>query len=410
MGRSSPFLVTRIVLRGHSNIGERLPILLDRQSRKPVTAVMEWALSVRRNKPVSTNTLERELRHLGHFEAWLKLNGLSVRDPIAFVDAFTPNRIEASLRPWLGKDMSDQKVKKISINPSGIRDRIQVIAAYVDWVLQNAERSLSVRTQAAQILALRATRESVARSLSDILPTQNEGSKADGLSSSEVTRLLAIINPQNPHNPWARGNSDEADAIRKRNQVIVLLMLAFGPRRGDVLKLQTGDVKTHGSEPTLWVVRRPDDPKDSRKFEPNAKTQERMLPLDAYLARILDDYISDYRKLVPNYKKSPYLMLSSSTGRPLSSRAVNDIFELLKFEFPGIRPHICRHTHNDRLRAYCRLHGVDNKDAVSHAMYLNGWLGDNTGIYTQREARMSAHMISRSVQRDLFTPIEHVPF
>ena len=234
MGRSSPFLVTRIVLRGHSNLGERLPILLDRQSRKPVTAVMEWALSVRRNKPVSANTLERELRHLGYFEAWLKLNGLSLRDPLAFVDAFTPNLIEASLRPWLGKDVSDQKVKKISINPSGIRDRIQVIAAYVAWVLQNAERSLSVRTQAAQILALRAARESVARSLSDILPTQNEGRKTDGLSSSDVTRLLAIIDPQNPHNPWARGNSDEANAIRKRNQVIVLLMLAFGPRRGSL--------------------------------------------------------------------------------------------------------------------------------------------------------------------------------
>ena len=85
--------------------------MLDRQSRKPVTAVMEWALSVRRNKPVSANTLERELRHLGHFEAWLKLNTLSVRDPIAFLDAFTPNRIEASLRPWLGKDTFEQKVK-----------------------------------------------------------------------------------------------------------------------------------------------------------------------------------------------------------------------------------------------------------------------------------------------------------
>ena len=228
------------------------------------------------------------------------------------MDAFTPNRIEASLRPWLGKDVSDQKVKKISINPSGIRDRIRVIAAYVDWVLQNAERSLSVRTQAAQILALRATRESVTRSLPDIFPTQNEGRKTDGLSASEVTRLLAIIDLQNPRNAWARGISDEANAIRKRNQVIVILMLAFGPRRGDVLKLQTGDVKTHGSEPTLWVVRRPDDPKDPRKFEPNAKTQERMLPLDAYVARILDDYISDYRTLIPNYKKSRYLMLGSS--------------------------------------------------------------------------------------------------
>lgn len=404
MGRSSPFLVTRIVLQGEGNRGERLPILIERQSRIPVTSVMEWMLSIRRSKPVSANTLERELRHLGHFEAWLQDEKLSLRDPMAFVDTFTPNRIEASLRPWLGKDVSDRKVKKLSIAPSVIRDRIYVIAGYVDWVLQNAERLLSVRTQATQIVAFRAVRESIARSLGNILPTQHETRRVEGLHPNEVTRLLALIDPENPNNPWARGNSEETVAIRRRNQLIVILMLAFGPRRGDLLKLHTGDVKTHGAEPTLWVRRRPDDPNDSRTFEPNAKTQERILPLDAFLARILNDYISEYRKLIPNYKKTPYLVLSTSTGKPLSSRALNDIFELLQPEFPGIHPHICRHTHNDRLRAYCRLNGIDNKDATSHAMYLNGWLGDNTGTYTRLEARKSAQAISMSVQRVLFAP------
>lgn len=410
MSRNSPYIVTRLILRGAENIGERLPILLMRESRKPLVTAMEWALTVRRGKPVAANTLERELRHIAHFEAWLLKERLNLRDPMSFVDAFTPNRIEASLRPWLNKDASDKKVKKLSVGPSVIRDRIAVIANYLDWSLRNFERTLSVRTESKQILAFQAVRKDIRKSLGDILPTQSDGRKVDGLAPKVVTRLIAYIDPENPKNPWARGDSVDALAIRKRNQLIVLLMLAFGPRRGDVLKLYTDDVKTHGAEPTLWIRRRPDDPKDTRKFEPNAKTQERILPLNAYLARILNDYISEFRKAISNYKKQPYLLLSTSTGKPLSARALNDIFELLQSEFPGIRPHVCRHTHNDRLRAYCRSNGIDSKEAISHAKYINGWLGDNTGIYTQREARVAAQAISASVQKDMFAPFEDVPF
>ena len=229
MSRNSPFIVTRLVMQGTENIGERLPILLERESRMPVRSAMEWALTVRRGKPVAANTLERELRHIGHFFAWLLKEGLSFRDPMSFVDSFTPNRIDASLRPWLGKDNSDRKVKKLSVGPSVIGDRIAVIADYIDWVLRNYERSMSVRSQAKQILAFRAAREGITKSLGDILPTQNDVYEVEGLPPSEVTRLIQFIDPDNPKNPWARGSSKRAIAIRQRNQLIVLLMLAFGP-------------------------------------------------------------------------------------------------------------------------------------------------------------------------------------
>jgi integrase len=363
---------------------------------------MEWAISIRRNRPVSANTLERELRHLGHFEVWLRREGISLESPLEFIDLFTPNRIEASLRPWLGRDTSENKVQRLSVSTNVVKDRILTIANFVDWVLQNAERAFSIRTQHGQMLAFGNARVSIAQSLRDIVPRQAEGMKIEGLHPEDVERLLSIIEPASTRNPWARGSSDDAMSVRRRNQLLVLLMLAFGPRRGDVLKLHTGDVKTHGAEPTLWIRRRPDDQHDPRVFEPNAKTQERMLPLDASLARRLNDYISEVRTKIPNSKRRPYLFLNTRTGKPLSSRAVNGMFEALQTQFPGITPHICRHTHNDRLRAFCREHGIDEKESTSHAMYLNGWLGDNTGIYTKREARINAHLISKSVQEQLF--------
>ena len=331
-------------------------------------------------------------------------------DPMAFIEAFTPGKIEASLRPWMGRDQSDRKIKKLSVSPEEIRDRLAVSKSYIDWSLNNAQREISVRAEPKQCLAVEAARFSISQTLDLVAPTQKSERQKEGLSVSESTRLIQLIEPSNPNNPWGRGLSKAAIALRCRNQLMVLLMLAFGPRRGDILKLHTGDAKTYGADPTLWIRRRPDDPNDPRDWEPNSKTKERILPLDPTLARKVNDYINIHRPQIPKCKKSPYLILASQSGRPLSSRAVNEIFEPLKEEFSGIHPHILRHTHNDRLNEHCAKAGISEKDTIEHAKYLNGWLGDNLGTYTQRSRRESAHRVNRSVQRQIFEPLEDVPF
>lgn len=410
MGQDSYFHVKMIMLQGDGNRGERLPVLLDRNTNVPVTLPMEWALSVRRSKPVSSSTMERELRHLGHFESWLRKEKFSLNDPVSFVDGFKPNKIEMSLRPWLGIDTSDRKVKKLSVSNEVIYDRIITIRTFLKWALTNVERSFSIRTEAPQIMAFRSARESIEKSLTDIVPTQFGSEPVIGLSPTEVTKLLSIIDPQHLENPWARGFSQKADAIRQRNQIIILLLLAFGARRGELLKLHTGDVKTHAAEPTLWIRRRPDDPNDPRVHEPNSKTQERMLPLDPYISRKLNDYIVKYRRLISNYKKTPYIFLECNNGKPLSTRATNEILERLQGIFPNIYPHILRHTHNDRLKAACKKNNISDKDYQDHAKYLNGWVTDNTARYTQRESREEAQQLSKLVQSGLFSPLEDVPF
>lgn len=419
MSRSSPFLVTRIILQGEGNRGERLPVLLRRSTRVPLELPMTWILSVRRSAPVSSNTMERELRHLGLLEYWFETERrtkgsvaaekLDLLNPLDFIDSFTPGRIENSLRPWFGRDESDKKVKKLAVHNEEIVERLTVASKYVDWVLENAQRELSIRTQYTQAMAFNAARASIKKTFERLMPTQSTSSKKQGLAKQDVYKLISLIEPKNPNNVWARGNSETAIGLRCRNQLIVTLMLAFGPRRGDVLKLHTADVKTHGREPELWIQRRPDDPKDPRLWEPNSKTEERILPLDPALATLFDDYVLKFRVLIPGYKKTPYLILASD-GRPLSTRSLNEIFEALKPEFPGMHPHMLRHTHNDRLREFCRLEGMDDKTAEDHAKYLNGWVGDNRNTYTKRAARIEAQNLSKRVQRDLFSTNEDMPF
>lgn len=416
MGKSNPFIVTRIVMQSADNRGERMPLLLWRHSRVPVCLPMVWALAKLRPKHASS-TVERYLRHLALLMWWFENENerataemrLTLDDPLVFIDLLTPSLMESGLRPWLAKDMSDRKVKKLSVAPDEIRERLIVARDFIDWVLENAQRSLSVRTQAPQCLAVEAARSSIKSTFDQLMPRSSPPTEKLGLTDAEVLRLLDIVRPSSQDNPWGRGGSAAMVALRVRNELAVRLMLAFGPRRGDLLKTYTGDVKAHGAEPVLEIRRRPDDPKDPRVWEPNAKTEERMLPLDLSLARLLDDYIQNHRSGIPGYKKTPYLLLAAS-GKPLSMRAFNDIFEALQALIPELHPHRLRHTHNDRLDRHCRQNGIPDSERIQHAKYLNGWLGDNTGIYTKRSAREAARKISLSVQGKVFAPVEDVPF
>ncbi|WP_166651942.1 tyrosine-type recombinase/integrase [Roseateles toxinivorans] len=374
----------------------------------PVGSAMNWALGTLRPS-LASSTIERYLRHLALLQWWIENEELTLDEPLALIDALTPSLIETGLRPWLGKDMSARKVKKLAVDPEEIRERLTVVRDYIDWVLLSAQRGLSVRTQAQECLAVEAARHSIKSNFDRLMPVGSGSSEKLGLTKAEVVRLLEIASPSSSENPWGRGASAEMVALRARNELAIRLMLAFGPRRGDVLKIHTGDVKTHGAEPTLWIRRRPDDPRDPRVWEPNAKTEERMLPLDMSLARLLDDYIQEYRPLIPGHKKSPYLFLSAS-GLPLSTRAFNDVFAAVRPLIPDFHPHRLRHTHNDRLIEHCKQNGVPEKETIQHAKYINGWLGDNTGIYTKRSAREAARKISMGVQRRVFELVEDVPF
>jgi len=306
MEGASPFIIRRVVFGGPGNAGERMPFLLHRDTKLPVTRPMEWALASRRGRGVAANTIERELGDVGLAEEWFRKEGLSLADPLAFVELFTPNRIEASLRPWLERDFSRRKVVKIAVGSSEIKMRLDTIGEYVDWVLRDAQSAFSVRTQPAQVLAFSRQRDTIAAALKDVTPSRSPAVDTEGLSDQQVHALLDLIDPRNTLCPWGRGNPSAVAAVRHRNQAIVLLMLSFGIRRGDLLKLCVGDVMTHSNEPFLQVRRRPDHPDDPRKYEPNAKTQERMLPLDRFLVRTLDDYVLKWRKTFPNAKRTPY--------------------------------------------------------------------------------------------------------
>src|SRR5207302_1830578 len=101
--------------------------------------------------------------------------------------------------------------------------------------------------------------------------------------------------------------------------------LELGIRRGELLKLRL-DSLPRGGEDGIRVLRRPDDPHDSRAKEPAVKTAERVIPASRELLRAVQVYLTSSLPMGRVFGKSPYLFVTRS-GSPVSIDTADDIIE-----------------------------------------------------------------------------------
>ncbi|MEB2320118.1 MAG: site-specific integrase [Pseudomonadota bacterium] len=163
-----------------------------------------------------------------------------------------------------------------------------------------------------------------------------------GLSSEEQARVVGVVHPDSPDNPWKRG------FVRRRNWLIVVLLLATGMRRGELLGLQIGDM--HPNQPKLRIMRRADAAEDPRTIQPNAKTNDREIELLPAIMRRLQAYLKE-RRGIRAARAIPHIFVSED-GEPLSTSSIDKLFRQLREACPGLpvtlTSHVLRHTWNER--------------------------------------------------------------
>ena len=123
--------------------------------------------------------------------------------------------------------------------------RLRYMADFLSFLSDYAECSLP----ASEREALRAESERALTAFRANVPEVSKRAKLNarvGLSEEEMERLLAVVDPNSENNPWERG------FVRLRNWLIVVLLLATGMRRGELLGLQIGEPLTHAGIDTLW--------------------------------------------------------------------------------------------------------------------------------------------------------------
>ena len=386
--------------------GERLPLVVD-QRGLPLPGPNQWSLFIRRPQ-VQQNTLIEELRTLAHVYDWATRRGIDLDERLASGNGLSPAELTALyqnlryIRPF-GRKAAARRLTDVAdvqvVNGKTHAVRVGYAREYLIWGLERALYLLDVGDL--RVREIRERCERIRRAAIDFQRPSSDGTaKRIGLDREKRVRLLEVINPQYLQNPFRR-------TVRFRNWVIIVMLMTFGFRRGESLKIYVSDVNVKGRNPSLTIHRRPGDILDTRANEPAVKTLGRKIPLSPEMAQMLDAFIMHHRPRFPGADMSPFLFFSEY-GNPLALRSVNAVLERIVTcfpEFDGIlSPHVLRYTYNDMLTESAAAAGVDAETLKATRNYLNGWslASDQGSLYARRAIEERAAQISLAHQRSLF--------
>lgn len=269
-------------------------------------------------------------------------------------------------------------------------DFLEFIANYVGATLPGTTRR---ELEAERVLTLTAFREHIP----EVSKRATLNARV-GLSLEEQERLLSVVHPDSPENPWKRG------VVRLRNWLIVVLLLATGMRRGELLGLQIEDL--HSSQPKLRIIRRADAPEDARTIQPNAKTNDREIELTPPIMRALWSYINKERRSIKASRAIPQVFVSDE-GSALSQSSIDKLFARLREACPGmpvtLTSHVMRHTWNERFSEQAEAMGLAESVEERARNSQQGW-SDNSKMgttYTRRYAAKKGREISLKLQDQL---------
>lgn len=222
----------------------------------------------------------------------------------------------------------------------------------------------------------------------------------EGMSEADQNRLLSIIHPKSPNNPWKRG------FVRDRNWLIVVLLLATGMRRGELLNIQLRDLKQR--EPKLDIVRRADESVDTRLIQPTPKTRERTIEVLPSIMKAVWAHVA-LRREIKAARKHPYLF-ASEEGPALAYKTIDKIFAEIRRACPSLKinlsSHVMRHTWNDRFSEQAEAMQLSESVEEKARNEQQGW-ADNSksaATYTRRYAARKGRELSLKLQEKLDVP------
>ena len=418
------YAITTVVFKN----GERFPILIERSRGLPLFDPTVFALSEVRGRNRAHNTIEQVLRAVAVFHLYCDSFGIDVtsrltdgqlltlaeidslvqycRVPLAshYADtkadcpSVTPPKFSRSVERL--RDAMSRTVVSDEVSPATATIRLRYIRQYLDWLGRSRILKLKVTD------STRSSLEKVAQTTRDAISARLPGNRSDtgtaqreGMDPAAFEQMLAVLEPNAPNNPWTGSHA------RERNALMVLWLAFLGLRRGELLGVRVSDINFRSNE--VLIPRRADDPLDSRRQQPNAKTNDRLLPLDEHLVRRTQQYVTGQRRGIKGARKHDFLFVANGSGAALSLSAANKIFIALRTrcsELPNsLSPHVLRHTWNDRFSEHMDREKVPEEQEMRLRRYLQGWseTSDTPEVYTRRHRREAAKRASLDMQRSL---------
>lgn len=408
--------------------GERLPLLVAAATGIPLWNPTLFVVSELRATNRAASTLQQATRaimvahqvldHLGiDLDARLgegRLLDISELDALANHAGMTqegldgllaveskPVRIRsvASLEKVRMRTKPSEQPPQVAAQTKAIR--LMYIRDYIAWLARRRLLRLDSRQPVYQ--ALSETARLVVGQLNARIPsspTNNDLDARQGVSDEVRARIVEVTHPDSTENPWKN------EHVRIRNQLIFTWLLELGLRKGEFLGIRLEDLNLRAGE--VRICRRADDPDDPRTDEPNTKGKARLLALGDGLAELTRAYVHGARRSITGARRSPFLVVATGTGKPLSKAAVSKIFVELRRKVPGLPeelcPHVLRHTWNDHFSAFADKSGISPEEEEKMRKQQMGWSDRSkmAAVYTRRHTRRKTNEASLAMQAAAF--------
>ena len=265
--------------------GERYCMLVDADTGMPPWYPMLFITTQFRNPGHSVATMEAALGAIQLLLDFTEAREMDLEERALKREFLATHEIDALC------DAAQHRRKRHRRDPPTVSNghhykRLTYIAQYLEWFVHevlDGRRSTQDDTAIAQMV----------RKIHSRRPewSDDSGNIDRGLIDEQRERLLQIIDPTHPDNPFDDEN------VRARNHRAVLMLTRLGVRRGELLGIQVGDIDWSAAQ--LAIERRPDEKHDPRTKQPRAKTLARRLPLDQELLELLLHYVKDARHRTP---------------------------------------------------------------------------------------------------------------
>lgn len=390
--------------------GERIPMVVRKDSGFPVDVVLEYLLA--RFRGYSPNTIRNAALDIALALEWgdriFKQDGLI--GALLANPGLSPIQVN-SLSEFLRKSFKFAGTLTTSIVcPEHHYIRLFRTKEFCDHVMANALCRIPLSDPRSFVMA-----EIIAqmrKTFEDHLPAKPIPTAViKSLNSNQSTHLLEVVQATHPANPFTEWPT------RIRNRSIVELMLYTGLRPGEVRGLRIEDVK-FGSPTEIRIVRRPHAADDRRESPGLVKRKGRILPLEHKgAAGHLREYIQDVKPVLEakNAQQTPFVFLGIDTGLPISSRAIEKVFAALRkplSEKPAaledmnpamVTPMTMRHTFSNDTEEDLVLQGIDEEGRRPMLMQLRGDTSARSVdpyIERTRQKQAKKHLASR--QKALF--------
>ncbi|WP_163922690.1 site-specific integrase [Photobacterium sp. Alg240-V54] len=223
------------------------------------------------------------------------------------------------------------------------------------------------------------------------------------IGDEEFFKLLKIIKPSDPDNPW--------QGAKLRNSLMILLLIETGIRLGAMLKMKTFDIVYDWDNPRIMITRvtnrrQKGKRQDKRRKAPAQKTKAHTSAISSELAKLLKLYIETERIKYPESENHEYVFIAeqgSTAGKPLSKDAAYGAVKTLgKAVGCHLHPHKFRHKWNEIFSTNAKKLGYTIKQIDDLRKYAMGWSENSqmAGTYNRFEIAMMIHEISAKNQND----------